>query len=185
MSTPEIQPNPPVPPVPAYGEYAAPGPVYAPVPPAQQQYPQPGYYVPQPYTTQQPTYQYYGEPGKRPLRVADLVISIILLVIGLFGVGYTLLTGVVLESAMQQQYDSYDLGTYTPGSSVAVLQAVLIVSHVVLYVVVVPITLLLIVKRRISFWVPLTGGVIAAAIFWVALIVFIASDPTLRDALSA
>ena len=183
MSTPETQPTPPVPRLPAYGEYASPEQAIAPAP-VQQQVPQPGYYIPQPYTTQQQAYQYYGTPGKRPLRTADMIVSIVLLVIGLFGVGYTLLTGAVLESAMQQQYDSYDLGTFTPGASLAVLQAVLIFSHLVLYLIVAPITLVLIAKRRISFWLPLTGGVIAAIVYWVGLIVFIVSDPTLRAALA-
>ena len=54
---------------------------------------------------------------------------------------------------------------------------VLVVSHVVLYLVALGVSILLLITRKIAFWVPLTAGVIAAIIFWSTLVGIMMSDP--------
>lgn len=226
MSTPEAGP-PPIPPVPAYGEYAQPAPSpeqapayppqysapqysppqssapqyspppYSPQPYGQQPYaPQPygqQPYAPQPYG-QQPYPAQYGAPhygsagyeGVRPIRTADAIISIVLMVIGLAGVVMACFTAAEgLGSFMQGGYDSAGLGTYVPTGAQGVTQAVLVGSHLVLYLVSVPLTIMLIVKRRISFWLPLTAGTVAAIVFWVTLLTFMYADPVMYESIMA
>ena len=57
--------------------------------------------------------------------------------------------------------------------------AIIAISHVVLYLVAVGLSILLLVKKKIAFYVPLAAGVIAAVIFWGTLIAIVSSDPAL------
>jgi uncharacterized BrkB/YihY/UPF0761 family membrane protein len=163
MSTPE--PNlPQRPAVPTYGEYAE---------PAQQPQPQYGehpYYAP----------HYDGKP---PFRTADLIVSIILLFVGLLVTLGVCATALQLGPAMQQQYDAYELGAYTATSTLAIAQALIIASHLLLLVIAIPVTIVLINKRKISFWLPLTAGALAAIVFWIAITVLVALDPQLMNAM--
>jgi hypothetical protein len=136
----------------------------------------------QPQQQSQPP-MYYAQPynGKRPLRTADAIISIVLLVLGFIGMLLGIVTALVLETSMQDQYTLYGLGTYDPPSSLVAMQAIVIVAHLLLFVISTPITILLIVKRQISFWVPLTAGVIATLVFWGVLFGLMLSDPILMD----
>jgi len=166
---PPAPPAPPVPPVPQYGEYAPAG--YVPPRPA------PGYEAAaaaaQPYGTQ----PYPAQPGARPRKTWDLVLSIILLVLGFFGmllgVGY----GVaftdpdLLDQALQQQ----GYGGFSGDAGAA--PAILIVSHVLLYLIVLGVTIPMLIRRRVAFWVPLGAGVLAAIIFWTTLVSVLLSDP--------
>jgi len=169
MSTPE-NPNAHVPPVPRYGEYASPG--YT--PPA---------YTAQPVPPVAPA-PYYAPPGApRQRRTWDLVLSIVLLVIGIFGVLVSILNGATLDYQMQELYKQYGVsGEYEPGAGSAIATAVIIVSHLVLYVVAVLVTLLLIRKNRVAFWVPLSIGALAFVIFFATIMVLVLSDPALLEA---
>jgi len=171
MSTPDSNP-PQLPPIPVYGEYASPA--QAPFPPQQQpyapQYGQHPYYAPQ-----------YGT--KPPLRTADMIISIVLLAFGFFGALSGIGMAFQLEYAMQVQHDDYGLGAYEATSVVVGAQAAIIASHLLLLLISTPLTIVLILKRKISFWLPLTAGVLAAIVFWIALIVVIVADPALMEAL--
>lgn len=200
--------------MPKYGEYAAAQAApdqEAPLPPTyaaqpQQPYGQPTYaphpYGQQPYGQQPYGSQYgaapYGSPqygavpygampygGKRPVRTADAIVSIVLLVIGLIGVAIATLTATAggLDSYMQGGYDEAGLGTYVPTAAQTVTQVFIIVSHVILYAISALVTILLIVKRKISFWVPLTAGVLATIAFWAALLVFMYTDPAMGESI--
>ena len=57
----------------------------------------------------------------------------------------------------------------------------LIGSHVLLYLLAIGLSILLLVKRKIAFYVPLAAGVLAAIIFWVAIIALMMTDPNLLD----
>jgi hypothetical protein len=177
MSTPENGNQ--IPPVPRYGEYAPPqqqAPQQAPPQVSQQLPPQPP-----PYHGQQ---AYYGvQSGKRPLRTADLIISIILLVVGLFGALNGIYGALQLEYLMQIEYTQFGLGTYVQNGPFVAVQAIIIVSHAVLYIITVPVTIALISKRTMAFWVPLSAGVLAALVFWVAFFALVFADPALSDAL--
>ena len=184
MSTPDSNPA-HLPPVPAYGEYAphTPG-LYPAQPPANQPIPYGQAQYGQPQYGQHPYYQpQYGE--KRPVRVADTIISVILLVLGLIGTLFAVGTAAELGSGMQGAYDSYGLGPYEPTSGYVMTQAVLIASHLLLLAISTPLTIVLLVKRKVSFWLPLTAGVIAAIVYWVALMALMLSDPLIIDYLGS
>ena len=167
MSTPE-NPN-HVPPVPRYGEYA-------PVQPAQPAAPLQPYGAP----------SYYAPPsGQRPPRTADMVVSIVLLVIGFFSVLIAVLNAFTIGMQMQTIYEDYGIeGEYQPGAGGAIATAVIILSHLVLYVIAVIFTIVLIRKRRISWWLPLSAGVLASVIFIGTFVALILADPALVDVLT-
>ncbi len=189
-------PIPPVaaPPVPRYGEYASPEHAAAATQPpaAQPVYQQPSYPQQQPgYAQQQPYGQpaygqqpYYGQvpPGQRPLRVGDVVVSVILLVIGFFSVLITVLSSFTLDSQMEVLYEDYGITeAYSPGAGTAIASAVLIISHLVLFALAVILTIPLIRRRKLSFWVPLVAGAIASVVFFATFVVLVMADSNLMD----
>ena len=167
---PPAPPAPPVPPVPQYGEYAPAGYV-APQPPAPVYGEQPGYG--QPYGAA----SFPQQPAGRRRKTWDIVLTCILLALGLFGmfagVGY----GVIFSdpTALDEVFRQQGLDGFT--GNVGAAPAVLIISHVVLYLLAVGISIPLLISKRVAFWAPLAAGVIAAVFFWGALFVVVASDP--------
>jgi hypothetical protein len=138
----------------------------------------------QPYGTQPYPGQPFGaasfpaQPGVRPRKTWDLVLSIVLLVLGFLGMLLGVLYGIVftdpttIDLVMKQQ--GYSGFSGNPGAG----PAVLIVSHVLLYLIVLGGTIPLLLRRRVAFWLPLGAGVLAAIIFWSTLVVILMSDPT-------
>ena len=160
-----VPPVPPVPPVapitrvPQYGEYAAqppamPAPATQPPPPA--------------YASVQPGQQIPGLPRRR--HTWDLVLTIILLVLAVFGLLLALFYAAVWSTLMQTVYDTYNLGPYQGGTGPAL---VIVVSHLVLFAIAVGVSIPLVIRNKVAFWIPLTAGVIAAFFFWGAVF----SDP--------
>ncbi len=163
MSTPE-SPN-HVPPVPRYGEYA-------PVTPNQPPAPLQPYGAP----------SYYAPTGERPPRTADMVVSIVLLGIGFISVLIAILNAFTITYQMDEIYSQYGIeGQYEPGAGAAIATAVIILSHLVLYVLAVVFTILLIRKRRISWWLPLSAGALASVIFMGTFVALVFSDSALLD----
>ncbi len=190
---PPAAPEPPRPEVPQYGEYApvdatnpygVPGYPAAPAAPATAAPGAPAYGAP---AYGVPAYgaPAYGAPAYAPpvrtRRTWDIVLTCILLVLGLIGMSIGLLYAWaftqpdVLKSALAQQGLSGDLH---PGAAPAVIT----VSHVVLYLLALGLSILLMIRGRIVvFWIPLVIGVVAAVIFWVALIIVVSSDSALLN----
>jgi len=167
MSSPE-NPTPHVPPVPRYGEYATPG------------------QVPAPYTAEPtpPTPYYVPQNGPRPRRTWDLVLSVILLVIGFFAVLIAVANAFTLDMQMDMLYDDYGVdGSYSPGPATVIAQAVIILSHLVLYALAVIFTIVLLRKSKVAFWLPLTLGALAFVVFLVTFVVVIVGDPNLYQVL--
>lgn len=163
MSTPESAKQ--RPPVPRYGEYAD-------LPPVPAADPSVG-------GANQPV-----ETGERPPRTGDLIASVILLVLGFFGVAIAIFNALTISLQMQQVYEQYGVeGDYEPGPGVAVAGAVIVISHVVLYALAVIVTIALVRKRRLSFWMPLSAGVLAFVIMIITFIALAFADPALVDAM--
>lgn len=169
--------TPPVPPVPQYGEYAPAG--Y--VPPAQPPAPWPQ----APYGTPQYGYPMYPAPGGRPRRIWDLVLTVVLLVVGFFGVVIGLIyAGIfsdptLLDALFQQQ----GIGSGFDGT-VGAAPAVIVASHIILYLAALGGSIPLLIAKRVAFWVPLAAGVIAAIIFWGTVMAVFASDPNFVSTVS-
>lgn len=158
--------------------------------PQQQGYPQqPGY--PQAGYSQQPGYPQaaypqaapvYGQPGfggtpAPRRRTWDVVLTIILLVLGLGGTLLGVLYGIIFSSPelIDDAFRQQGLGGFD--GEVGATPLVLIVSHVVLYLVAAGLSILLLVNKKVAFYIPLIAGVVAAVIFWAALIMLMLSDP--------
>lgn len=164
----------PLPP-PAYGErlpgyeYAAPV-----VPPAPGAAPAPQYGVPP-----------YGAPGYGPpvrrRRTWDVVLTIILLALGLFGMGIGLLYAGLLSDPtfarqiLDEAFRQQGLGGWN--GTIGGVPAFIAISHVVLYLVALGLSILMLVKRRIAFWIPLAAGVLATICFWGGIYAVVLSDP--------
>jgi hypothetical protein len=135
----------------------------------------------QPYGQPYGAASYPPQPGARPRKVWDLVLTSILLVVGLFGMLIGVSYGVVfadpelIDEAFQQQ----GLGGFN--GEVGAASTVLILSHVILYLLAVGGAIPLLITKHVAFWVPLAAGVIAAIIFWVTVIAVVASDPGLMQ----
>jgi hypothetical protein len=167
---------PPVPrPAPRYGEYADPS---AP-PPVVSAPPAPAYPG---YAEQPQPWGGYPQPVKKS-RTWDLVLTIILLVVGLFGMLIGLLYGVaLLDPALVR--DAMAAAGYEWDGSVGNAGIVIVVSHLLLYLAAVGISIPLLVKKKVAFWAPLGAGVIAAIIFWGAWYTVLLSDPSFIDSIS-
>jgi hypothetical protein len=173
---------------PRYGEYlpvgspppyqAAPGSQAPPTYPAYpvQQQPTPDAYPGTPY--------YQAVPAVRTRKVGDLVVTCILLALGLFGMLAGLGLSAVLGQSLAQEYARYGV-SYTAPAALPVVGTVIWVSHVVLFLAAVGGSIPLLVKRRVAFWVPLVAGVLAAIVFWGALISLVAGDTALMAAIRA
>jgi hypothetical protein len=169
-----------VPPVPQYGEYApgfvppAPAPQYAQYAPATAQYGQPYGAASYP--------QQLGGPRRR--KTWDIVLTCILLVLGRFGAGIGVISGVaftdpaLINQALQQQ----GYGSLSGDAGAAPL--VLIGSHVVLYLLALGVSIPLLVAKRVAFWVPLVAGAIAAIVFWGTLLAVLMNDPGFMSGLT-
>jgi hypothetical protein len=172
--------EPPVPAVPRYGEYA---PADSPTPATPSDVPVPAQVPANPYGV--PGYaapvtppNMYDAPLKRKRRTWDLVLTIILLVFATFGtlagLGYAAIFSdpAVLSAAMRQQGFTGFSGT------IGAAPVILAVSHLLLYVVALGLSIPLLMRGRIVvFWIPLVAGLLAAIIFVSVIASVIASDP--------
>jgi hypothetical protein len=118
------------------------------------------------------------QPAGRRRKTWDLIFTIILLVVGFFGAGIGVLYGVaftnpqLLDQALQQQ--GYGGFSGSAGSA----PAILIVSHILLYLVALGGSIPLLISKRVAFWLPLSIGVLAAIIFWATVVGVLLSDPS-------
>ena len=192
-------PTPPVPPAPSftYGD-PAPAPAAQPAapPPAQAAPPQygervPGYENAPPYgaAAPAPAPAYGGYPGPgfggppvRQRRTWDVVLTIVLLVLGLGGLVFGLGAAAIFTDPLfaQQLEDTLGQQGLSGDFDFGDFPVVVAVSHIVLYLAAVGVSILLLVKRRIAFYVPLIAGVLAAIVFWAGyfVVIFTAVDVT-------
>jgi uncharacterized membrane protein (DUF485 family) len=186
---PEAPPAPPAPPeperpaVPQYGEYAPAGYV-SPVQPVQPAG-----------TPSAPVNPYgvpvYGAPAVAPVgsapayaplpkkrRTWDVVLTIILLVVAFFGMIIGIAYAAIFSDpdVLSQAMSSAGYGTFTGSAGAA--PTVLVVSHIVLFLLALGLSIPLLIRGRIVvFWIPLAIGVVAAIIFWASLVTVLLNDP--------
>jgi len=122
-------------------------------------------------------------PARR--RVADVVASGILLLVGLIALIGASVTAIALPSALQSAYDDYSLGEYVTPPGVAGIQTALWLGSLVIFLVATGLTVLLIVKRRISFYVPIIAGFVTTLLYWGLIVGAVLSDETLMAALTS
>lgn len=181
------EPTPPVPPAPTftYGSPAAPATppaAGAPLPPPAYGERIPGYEnapVAAPPAYAAPAYGAPVAPGGRRRRMWDVVLTVILLVVGFFGMLIGLFYAAIFSdpTLLDEAMAEGGLGGFN--GEIGAGPTIIAVSHVVLYLVAAGVGILLLVTRRIAFWVPLTAGVLAAIVFWGTLMGILLSDPQL------
>jgi hypothetical protein len=86
--------------------------------------------------------------------------------------------GVLLQWVLQAYYERLGVGYFVSGS-VTSAQVSIVVSEIVVFVASALLTLVLMKKKRRSFYVPLAGFVLAAIVFWLVMIPVLHADHTL------
>jgi hypothetical protein len=196
MSSPWHAPGPPIPPIeatdvadepdrpatrPRYGEYAPPGYVSPVVLPLAEPAPTPATEGPGDAPSTPPVY-YASAPAVRSIKTPDVIVTCILLILGLFGMLFGAASPALVPAVLLDEYQRYDI-PYVQPADLAAITTIMIVSHLVLWAVALGISIPLMVRRRIAFWVPLVTGVVAAVIFWGSFLALVASDPALLNAI--
>jgi hypothetical protein len=183
----ENDPQPNERPRPQFGELAPPGWVWHPPADADRldtaRKPEPEEEQPEPSTA-----PVFGPAGPRPQAQAgaatgtptwNLTLTVLLGVFGFFGMSYSIATLQAIPASMQLLHSTNGLGEYTPAPIVGTLVLVGSILMAAVWVVSAAVSAWLLIKRRLSFWVPLVAGVVAM----VALLIFagavLATDPVL------
>ncbi|MGO4690910.1 DUF6264 family protein [Glaciibacter sp. 2TAF33] len=122
-----------------------------------------------------------GQFGERGAPGWDRPVTVGLLIFGLLGTFFTVSVLNALPQAVQMLYTQDGLGTYEPAASVGALITGGIVVQALVWLATAAISILLVVRRRRAFYVPLIGGVVAFVAIFVFMAIILASDPTLLE----
>lgn len=117
------------------------------------------------------------EPAHRREQT-NLIVTVTLLALGLVNIGMSFSSYSQLGVTIQSVYDRLGYGTYTPGALAASLGVVAIAVSVVVWLATAAVSVLLIRKHRVSWWVPLAGAVLLFVAIAVIMTVAIVSDPS-------
>ena len=147
-------------PRPQYGEYAPPG--YVPPMPPPEAPTEPTVEPAQALPTQ-PSVALRRTPGW------DRGLTIGLLVAGLFGALIGWMIGSGLAESLPIALEQYDIEAGAMPEWVDAAGTAVMLSHILLYLAAVGLSIALLRAGRPAFWAPLSAGVIAAIIFWTVM----------------
>ncbi|MCY7413724.1 MAG: DUF6264 family protein, partial [Salinibacterium sp.] len=97
-------------------------------------------------------------------------------------VGYS--TFANLAPVVQSIYDQISVGQFASPALAAQWGLIANIGRIAVLAIVILVSLLLVARRRLSFWVPLAGGALAGIIALACVMVIIASDPAYLDFVS-
>jgi hypothetical protein len=124
-----------------------------------------------------------GAPGAdaqgRSAPTWNLTLTVLLGVFGFFGMSYSIATLQAIPASMQLLHSTNGLGDYTPAPAVGTLVTAGSIVMAVVWLVSAVIAALLLVKRRLAFWVPLVAGIVAMVALLVFAVAVLATDPVL------
>ena len=106
------------------------------------------------------------------------MLSITLLALGAVGFLVGVATAILLPLGIHSVYDQRG-ETFFESSGSGHTLALLLWSHVLLFIAATGITVLLLRRRVTAFYVPLVAGVVAAVIFWAVAISYLVADHTM------
>jgi hypothetical protein len=115
---------------------------------------------------------------RKPAPRWDRIITIALLVLGAFGAWDSARSMQQLGQQIQTTYTMLGIGDFTPPEWLPTLSVAGIILQLSLYAAVLGLTILRMRRRRIAFWIPLTGGAVSVAITVVIMAIVVFSDPT-------
>jgi hypothetical protein len=104
-----------------------------------------------------------------------------LLILGIFGTYFAISILGALPEAVQMLYTQQGLGTYEPPASVAGILTGGSIAQVVVWLATAAAAILLLVRGRRAFYVPLIGAVASFVVIFVFMSIVLGSDPTLLD----
>ncbi|MFF1878669.1 DUF6264 family protein [Leifsonia sp. NPDC058230] len=162
-----------------YGEQRPDAPVHPPAPHPSTTHPPVG----QPYTGH-PYPPPEAQPGlpaqlKRATPRWNVGWTIALLIVGFLGMSYSIGVINAFPAAIQLVHANENLGDYVPAPSVSGIMTAGSIAMGAIWIISTGITVLLLVRRRMSFYVPLIAGVIAFIALFVFLSIVISTDPAL------
>lgn len=129
----------------------------------------------------------YGRPyPSSPQLRADaprwnVTTTIVLLVVGFFGMSYTIGTLQGLPATMQLLHSSLNLGKYVQDPSVAPLITGGTIAMAGIWAISLGLSVWLLVQKRLAFYVPLVAGIVALITLFVILGLIFSTDPVLLD----
>lgn len=155
--------------------------------PQQAQTPQHG----QPYRASEPANQApqpvqfgaQGAPAQRPNRLADRIVTIVLLVMGAFGALQTALPLMTIGASLSDlAVNAFKLEDFTVSSSVTTLGTVGAIVILSLYALVLIFSVQRLRAGKLTFWAPLAAGFIAMVLAFVIYAIALAQSPELLQA---
>jgi hypothetical protein len=116
-----------------------------------------------------------------PVPSWDRPVTIGLLVLGLAATFVSVTALSALPSAIQVLYSQSQLGTYQPAASVAGLILAGGLTEALVWLLTAATSVLLLVRSRRAFYVPLIGAVVGFVVIFAFMSVVLATDPTLLN----
>ncbi|OUE28339.1 hypothetical protein BFL36_01790 [Clavibacter michiganensis] len=123
-------------------------------------------------------------PRRAPWRF-DAAITIGLLAAGLVNVVGSIGANADPSRAINQSYALFGGGTYTATAQTSVIGIAVNVVNVVVFVLAAWIALELVKRKRIAFWVPIAGAVLATVITSLLVLSLIVADPAFQQIMSS
>jgi len=116
-------------------------------------------------------------PTVRPRRTWDIILTTALLALAVYDVigGYS--TFANLAPVMQSIYDQLSIGQFASPALAAQWGLIANIARITILLLVILVSLRLVSRRRLAFWVPLAGGALAVIVALACFMVIIASDP--------
>jgi hypothetical protein len=125
-----------------------------------------------------------GQDARRAPRRFDAAITVGLLAAGLVNVVGSLGANADPSRAINQSYALFGGGTYTVTPQTSVIGIAVNVVNVVVFVLAAWIALELVKRKRVAFWVPIAGAVVATVITSVLVLTLILADPAFQQIMS-
>jgi len=116
-------------------------------------------------------------PAVRPRRTWDIILTTALLALAVYDVigGYS--TFANLAPVMQSIYDQLSIGQFASAALAAQWGLIANIARIAILLLVILVSLRLVSRRRLAFWVPVAGGALAAIVVLACFMVIVASDP--------
>ena len=111
----------------------------------------------------------------------DRPVTLSLLILGLLGTFWTIGSLGTMTAVLQTFYTEADLGTYSPSPLVESLVIAGSISQVVIWLTATIISVMLLIRSRRAFYVPLVGGVVAFVAVFAIMMIIVLNDSTLLD----
>ena len=127
-------------------------------------------------------------PGQAPRRAPwrfDAAITIGLLAAGLVNVVGSISANADPARAINQSYALFGGGTYTATAQTSVIGIAVNAVNIIVFVLAAWISLELVKRKRIAFWVPIVGAVVATVITTVLVLTLIVADPAFQQIMSS